>query len=194
MQRGRPIYLAGLTVAFTGLIGFMSYGLARTNFTHLLIGYALMFILYLLMVRHAIIRTSSYRKTWAPILILFHVIPVFALPNLSDDYFRFVWDARLFSMGINPFDHLPSELVAGLDASMQQLYSQLNSPDYYSVYPPWNQAVYQMGVILSPGKHLRFGDRDEGSARRFDTGRNLLPVPSLEIRWICRERSSFGTA
>lgn len=150
MKGRQPIYLLGLTTAFAGLIGFMSYGLIRTNFTQLLIGYVLMFALYILMIQHAKSEDISYRRVWLPILILVHFIPVLALPNLSDDYFRFVWDARLFAMGINPFDHKPISLISQLDPSMLRLSGQLNSMEYYSVYPPWNQAVFQLGVSIFP--------------------------------------------
>lgn len=85
--------------------------------------------------------------------MLFRLIAFFAMPNLSDDLFRFVWDGRLLSQGINPFLHLPGhymevgQQVAGLTP---ELYQQLNSPDYYTVYPPISQLVYAAGAFLFP--------------------------------------------
>lgn len=78
----------------------------------------------------------------------------FRLPNLSDDYFRFFWDGLLVVEGVNPYVYLPralpgSELIlpATLDA---ELLGQLNSPDYFSVYPPICQWVFASGAWLFP--------------------------------------------
>lgn len=68
---------------------------------------------------------------------------IFAIPQLSDDYFRFLWDAELISKGISPYAYLPSELVKeGTINFNKELYDSLNSKEYYSIYPPFNQAIY----------------------------------------------------
>jgi alpha-1,6-mannosyltransferase len=80
------------------------------------------------------------------------VILLLAPPHLSDDYARFVWDGRLLAHGFNPYLYLPRSLLgtaiaqaAGLDAD---LFSRLNSPDYFTVYPPLNQAFFGMAAWL----------------------------------------------
>ena len=30
-------------------------------------------------------------------------------PSLSDDLFRYMWDGRILSHGINPYSHIPSD-------------------------------------------------------------------------------------
>ncbi|MCB9082456.1 MAG: hypothetical protein H6555_12175 [Lewinellaceae bacterium] len=78
---------------------------------------------------------------------------VFSFPLLSDDVYRFVWDGRLLLQGINPFVALPREVLAqggslpGVDA---ELFGHLNSPDYFSVYPPLAQFVFLTGVGVFP--------------------------------------------
>ena len=85
----------------------------------------------------------------------FRLIALFALPQLSDDYFRFVWDGRLLSQGINPFLQLPSELMASPEeaASLgltEELYEGLNSKNYFTIYPPILQGIFSLGASLFP--------------------------------------------
>jgi hypothetical protein len=85
----------------------------------------------------------------------FRLIALFALPLLSDDYFRFVWDGRLLAAGVNPFELLPSEYLAqpqemarlGLT---EELFAGLNSPEYFTIYPPVLQAIFWLGAWLFP--------------------------------------------
>ncbi|WP_152981494.1 glycosyltransferase 87 family protein [Hymenobacter sp. AT01-02] len=106
-----------------------------------------------------------------------------ALPAFSDDYYRFRWDGLLVAHGLNPFQYRPDELLRPLslpispsDTAAQQselsptdlrpvlsvreelgeLYSKLNSPHYYSVYPPVCQAVFGVAAWLFPSSALGF--------------------------------------
>ena len=89
--------------------------------------------------------------------IVFRCLYGDAMPVLSDDVYRFVWDGRLLCAGINPFLYLPSELMQmpiATDLQLGELYPLLNSPHYYSVYPPLSQgwfgaATYGAGFDLS---------------------------------------------
>ncbi|GAB3640451.1 polyprenol phosphomannose-dependent alpha 1,6 mannosyltransferase MptB [Spirosoma arcticum] len=90
--------------------------------------------------------------------ILFRLSLLFAIPQLSDDVYRFVWDGRLMAHGYNPYLYLPSQLlntpiaaVCGLDES---LFRQLNSPNYFTVYPPVNQALFGLASWFSPNSLL----------------------------------------
>lgn len=87
--------------------------------------------------------------------MLFRVGLIFCLPNLSDDFYRFVWDGRMLLEGQNPFDLLPDEWLATMDAQTAakwtDLHAQLNSRPYYSVYPPVLQAVFWISTKLSGG-------------------------------------------
>ncbi|RIV27319.1 DUF2029 domain-containing protein [Fibrisoma montanum] len=86
--------------------------------------------------------------------IVFRLLLLFALPCLSDDVYRFIWDGRLLAHGHNPYLYLPRELLnttmareAGLN---EALFGQLNSPDYFTVYPPLNQAMFGLAAYLAP--------------------------------------------
>jgi hypothetical protein len=58
-------------------------------------------------------------------------------------------------MGQNPYEFSPREWKEGDfypdHAYHNQLFENLNSPDYYSVYPPLNQAIFCLGAKASMG-------------------------------------------
>lgn len=87
----------------------------------------------------------------AAVIIRLLLLP--AIPNLSDDIYRFIWDGRLINAGLNPFDHLPGyyleegHRVPGLTAD---LFARLNSPEYFTIYPPVAQAVFATASWLFP--------------------------------------------
>lgn len=75
-------------------------------------------------------------------------------PNWSEDGARFLWDGELLRQGQNPYGLTPIQVQEqqgegnGLGA---QLYQDLNSPYYYSVYPPLNQAFFWLGALVAQG-------------------------------------------
>lgn len=88
----------------------------------------------------------------------FRLLLLLAMPGLSDDVYRFIWDGRLLAHGFNPYLYLPRAL-AGTEVAMQAelgktLFGLLNSPDYFTVYPPLNQAMFALAAGLSGGSLL----------------------------------------
>ncbi|MCB9683006.1 MAG: class I SAM-dependent methyltransferase [Alphaproteobacteria bacterium] len=77
------------------------------------------------------------------------------MPHLSDDVYRFLWDGRLLSAGLDPFAHTPVEVWNAADVGLREvladLYAHLNSPEYYSVYPPLLQGLFAFATALVPG-------------------------------------------
>lgn len=85
----------------------------------------------------------------------FRFLAVFALPQLSDDYFRFVWDGRLLAQGINPFLQVPSAYIAEPELAnslglTQELFDGLNSKEYFTIYPPILQGIFTLGAWIFP--------------------------------------------
>ena len=91
---------------------------------------------------------SITTKKILALAIVARCILFFAFPNLSDDIYRFVWDGRLAHLGINPMTVLPSKVV-GIDPNLSDaLFGQLNSPEYFTVYPPFSQWVFYASTFI----------------------------------------------
>ena len=69
-------------------------------------------------------------------------------PTLSDDAYRFAWDARVAVEGFNVYAHRPSDAALS-SIAYERVESRLNSADYFSVYPPVSQMVFRAGGSLS---------------------------------------------
>lgn len=104
-------------------------------------------------------------------------------PGLSDDMFRYVWDGWLQWEGINPYRYAPADAPQPLFRDAE-LYSALNSKDYYSVYPPLSQIIFWIGTGLGSGTQggyyaikLLFGAMEMagvGLLSRLTSARNVL--------------------
>ena len=130
------------------LLAFMA---KQTAFAWIAAGYGVSFAGYWLINGYPLVRRQLWVGLWLSVILrLLLVIP---FPRLSDDIYRFVWDARLILAGHHPFEQLPSEYqrqgfpVAGAD---ENLYNQLNSPDYHTIYPPVAQIIFLAGTGLFP--------------------------------------------
>ena len=142
-------------MAFVFLVSVVGLGYfaERSDTSVLLLVYSLAFGAYLLTYRLA--QTPRQTKQLLVVAVLARLLLIPMMPNLSDDVYRFVWDGRLLYQGYDPFAYLPSEVIQG-EAAVDalgidpELYDQLNSPNYYTVYPPVNQAVFALAAWLSP--------------------------------------------
>ena len=79
--------------------------------------------------------------------LLLRLLVIWGLPNLSDDFYRFLWDGWLWLEGINPFTHSPEQFADSLSTGYwQELWlKKMNSPAYHTVYPPLHQVVFIVG-------------------------------------------------
>ena len=147
----RPFVISLLLLLLTLYLG---YGADRSDFVSLLTAWCAFFALYCL----AVFRADSAASDWYLRLgVLLRAVLLCSIPNLSDDIYRFLWDGRLLAAGYHPFAHLPADFMqAGTfpEGLSPELYKRLNSPAYYTVYPPVAQAVFAVAGFLSPGSLL----------------------------------------
>ncbi|MDQ3394166.1 MAG: hypothetical protein M3512_08655 [Bacteroidota bacterium] len=129
----------------------IAYFLQREDSYLLIIGYILLFLAYLSFVFNA---TTNLHVYWLVNLsIIFRFSFLLAIPNLSDDFYRFIWDGRLILNEVHPFSFVPHYLIslkANLAGITEELYAQLNSPHYFTIYPPVCQAIFTIAAVISP--------------------------------------------
>ncbi len=141
-----PIILALLCL---GLYYTFAYHLDRGDFMKLFGLFAALFYLCL--------RLIQFEK-WNPkfllvIGILFRVVFLFADPNLSQDFYRFIWDGHLVGNFINPYLEVPDNLIGQKDlviANAQELYNGMGglSARHFSNYPALNQLFFAIAAVL----------------------------------------------
>jgi alpha-1,6-mannosyltransferase len=85
---------------------------------------------------------------WA---VVFNFLFIFYLPVLSDDVYRFIWDGNMTINGQNPYLFLPSEYAHPISG----LFEKLNSPNYYSLYPPLNQHFFAIAAWFGKGSIMQ---------------------------------------
>ncbi|MGE0785550.1 MAG: glycosyltransferase 87 family protein [Sandaracinaceae bacterium] len=74
--------------------------------------------------------------------------------SLSDDVERYAWDGHALLSGHDPYASRPEELVGAAPALDDAALARLNSPAYYTVYPPLAQVVFAVGAAIESATHL----------------------------------------
>jgi hypothetical protein len=149
MPRQKPLSYFLLLVTLLAY-GILAYGVQRYETTQLFVLYFLLFGSYAWALKTA---SDKEIKFWVVAGVLFRLSLLLAIPSLSDDFYRFIWDGRLIASGYHPFAELPGFYLQhsfNIPGINQSLYSQLNSPEYFTIYPPFAQFVFWVSVWLSP--------------------------------------------
>lgn len=129
---------------------FFGYFLERSQFTYLLSTYIGLFFCF-----YFIIKSGKNNFTLlVGLSIIFRLIFLFATPNLSQDFYRFIWDGRMLFEGLNPYLSLPETFIQQQNfpiAEANTLYEgmgELNGSNYTN-YPPLNQLCFLIAAIFS---------------------------------------------
>ena len=121
---------------------FLGYHVQQSDFTEIVVGFSVMMAGYLLL-----LKSDSRIAVLIGVSIMARVILLPSFPFMSDDVYRFLWDAKLMSSGYSPYTMTPAEFQH-IDLSYTDLFSQLNSPNYYSVYPPLSQGIFYVSTQI----------------------------------------------
>jgi len=90
----------------------------------------------------------------AGISILFKLVFLFAIPNLSQDFYRFIWDGRMLFEGFNPYTSLPQTFIEQQQYPVNQaveLYAGMGEMNgsHYTNYPPINQLCFYIAALIA---------------------------------------------
>ena len=131
--------------------------------------------------------------------LLFRLLWLPATPALSDDFYRFRWDGLLTSHGVSAFAYTPRQLLAAPPGALaavvpelRRLLPQLNSPDYYSVYPPVCQLLYGAASRAFPASQTGFLVAVRGALLLADAGAGALLLWLLPLAgWPARRALGY---
>lgn len=149
MVKQKPIDYGLFTVTLA-LYAFLGFVVKRDQTLLLLGAYAVVFLLYIYI---AFRRHDDAADFWFYASVAFRGMLLFSIPGLSDDFYRFIWDGRLLAAGRHPFLEIPSYYlehdlsIPGIDRA---LFEKLNSPEYFTIYPPVAQFIFWLSAKLSP--------------------------------------------
>ncbi|GAA3636211.1 DUF2029 domain-containing protein [Flavivirga jejuensis] len=155
--------------------------------------YAILFFLFYKLVQ--ILKHNVSLLTW--IAFGFRAVFIFAIPNLSQDFYRFIWDGQITLIGLNPYLTTPDfqmglGILSGFPNQME-LYEGMGplNASHFTNYPPINQFCFVLANLF-PGQSILssvIGLRLLIIAADFGTlyfGKKLLEklnIPAHNIFW-----------
>ena len=136
-----------VTQAVVSMVGYfvLFIFIPRNNFIQFFSIFSILFISYYFLVKNISL------KQGIGLAILLRIIALLSTPELSDDFYRFIWDGALTVNNINPYLYTPQHafntgLLCGKNFSF--LIEKMNSPNYFTVYPPLNQFLFAASVFI----------------------------------------------
>lgn len=131
-----------------------AYDLSRTEDVRLVTLYAVLFLIF-----YKLVRLLQWNfKFMLGVALLFRLLFLVASPNLSQDFYRFIWDGRMILEGFNPYLYTPESFINIGEfpvAQAQELFNGMGplSASHFTNYPPVNQMVFFIAALLS-GKSI----------------------------------------
>ncbi len=146
-----PLLMVLASIVF---YGSFAYQLERSDFIKLLSLYAALFFLFYKLVQ---LNAGNFKfLLWTGIAL--RAVFIFSIPNLSQDFYRFLWDGRLLVQGINPYLSTPDSFASLGMTGIHQAQTLIDSmgtlnASHYSNYPPLSQGIYALAALLA-GKSI----------------------------------------
>ena len=146
------IYKTPLLLVFASMLFYFSfaYNLVRTDYIKLVTLYAALFFLFYKLVN--IFKTNVKALTY--FAFAFRTIFILAIPNLSQDFYRFIWDGRLILEGFNPYLYTVESFIKNGQfpvAQTQKLYQGMGNlnASHFTNYAPINQLCFAIAGLLT---------------------------------------------
>ncbi|HDZ05090.1 hypothetical protein LCGC14_0081540 [marine sediment metagenome] len=131
-----------------------AYHLQRTDFVKLLTLFVALFFFCFKLIQF---EKLNFRFLLG-LGIIFRLVFLFIEPNLSQDFYRFIWDGHLVANGDNPYLYTPDDLMKNMVSIIPNadvLYEGMGSLSarHYSNYPPLNQLLFALAAFIG-GKSM----------------------------------------
>ncbi len=86
--------------------------------------------------------------------IVFRIIGSFSFPILEDDFYRYLWDARLTIETGSPYGIAPAEFFGkpNISQSFEFILDGINYPYVETIYGPTCQWLFALAFLISPGE------------------------------------------
>ncbi len=142
-----PLLLAIVSVAFYLSFG---YDLQRTEYSKLILLYVGLFFLFYKLLQ--IVKNDF--KFLVFLSVVFRLLFLFSIPNLSQDFYRFIWDGRMILEGFNPYLYTVDSFIQNGQTPVNQaleLHAGMGalSAGHYTNYPPINQLCFVIAGLFS---------------------------------------------
>lgn len=145
-----------ILLALTSVVFYLSFAfdLVRTDYVKLISLYSALFFLFYKLVQI----TKGNFKLLVGLTILFRLLFLFTIPNLSQDFYRFIWDGRMILEGFNPYLHTPESFILNGQfpiAQAPELYNGMGELNggHLSNYTPFNQVFFVIAGLFA-GKSI----------------------------------------
>ncbi len=145
-----------ILLALTSVVFYLSfaYDLIRTDYVKLVSLYTALFFLFYKLVQ---INTGNF-KFLVGLTLLFRLLFLFSIPNLSQDFYRFIWDGRMILEGYNPYLFTPESFILNdlyPVTQVQELYDGMGALNgsHLSNYTPLNQLFFTIAGLFA-GKSI----------------------------------------
>ena len=147
----QPLLLVLISVI---LYWFFAYQLVRTDYVNLVGLYVALFALFYRLV--SLLKDNIKLLTY--LAFGFRVVFILAIPNLSQDFYRFIWDGRMLFAGFNPYLFTPESFISSGQfpiAQAEALYAGMGTLNgsHFTNYPPINQLCFFIASVFA-GKSI----------------------------------------
>ncbi|WP_142785157.1 mannosyltransferase [Changchengzhania lutea] len=146
------LYRTPLFIILASVLFYISFGydLVRTDYFKLITLYTALFYLFYKLV--TLLKTHYQLLIW--VAFIFRAVFILAIPNLSQDFYRFIWDGRMILEGFNPYLFTVESFINSGEfpvAQTQELYAGMGALNgsHFTNYPPINQLCFTIAALFA---------------------------------------------
>src|SRR5690606_20873583 len=99
-------------------------------------------------------KSSAFLRVVWSYGILFRAIGFVSPPVLEDDFYRFLWDGRMFAISGTPYGKAPADFFEepGLGERFEWILNGINHAELPTVYGPVCELAFLAAYLIAPGR------------------------------------------